>query len=123
MISCKYLVLYFWKASLLYGILQDLRVSIVCLCTETALTVLYKSRSWTSYIIVQQHLKSSKFAVVLFQVSVQHVVLLFTMLINKLDPKKLFPPLHCRLFVSVIQAFKKDSSSYTSLPFPAEKLT
>lgn len=122
MISCKYLVLYFWKASLLYGILQDLRVSIVCLCTETALTVLYKSRSWTSYIIVQQHLKSSKFAVVLFQVSVQHVVLLFTMLINKLDPQKLFP-LHCLLFVSVIQAFKKYSSSYTSLPFPAEKLT
>lgn len=40
MISCKYLSLYFWEISLLYGILQDLRVSSVCLCIETALTTL-----------------------------------------------------------------------------------
>ena len=91
--------LYFWEISLLYGILQDLRVSSVCLCIETALTTLYKSCSWTSYATVQQHLKSSKFAVVLFQASVQHVVLLITMLINKLDPQKQFSPLHCFMFL------------------------
>lgn len=112
--------MYFWEISLLYGILQDLRVSSVCLCIEAALTMLYKLCSWTPYIIVQQLVKSSKFAVVLFQVSVQHVVLLITMFINKLDPQKQFSPLHCLLWVSEIQILFFIGTPQPILPsFPA----
>lgn len=96
-----------------------IRERAVCVCVETALTTLHKSCSWPSCTIVQQQLKSSQFAVVLFQVSVQHVVLLITMLINKLEPQKQFSPLHCFLCVSEIERGLKYSSSCASLPFPA----